>query len=130
MQRGFESHPSSFLTIGCHIMKNIRNTTPILNKLLHKDIGEFREKILKFHEIFFSLAHAKGKIDYVKYCVSKFGKQNFVFTSERRWYVWEFEKYSLYVSNAGGVSIEVVEDLEKSESISVLDDAISRLTSV
>lgn len=56
----------------------------------------------------------------------KFGRQDYCLTAYRRYWVWEFEGYRVFVANGYGIGLEVETDLTDTEALEKLDDYIAQ----
>jgi len=83
------------------VMRN-RETTPIVNVLDSQDIRD------KFVLRYLALCHGKpkkGKV--VEWHKEKLGRQDRTWVGFRRYWIWEYEDFRLYVNNVVGVGFEI-----------------------
>lgn len=97
-------------------MNRFTLTTPIVNYAFNvwdaKTTQQFQIEQFKMHD--FHHAQNLSPIDWMK---KVFGRQNYVCLLGRRYYVWEQSEWRLYAHNTGGLSFEVNQKLNGSQSL-------------
>ena len=88
-------------------------TTPILNIFFHHPSDEICKKYLEQLQDHI-LMKPLGKS--VTLHLERLGKQSYCWTGEYKYWVWETEKWRIYVSNKRGVAFEVLETLSPQEA--------------
>lgn len=95
------------------IPPNTRPTEPVINIIQHD--REFSKEYID------NVLNDYPKMgNYVKFHKKVFGKQTYCWNGEYRYWVWEFDKWRVYVSNHMGISLEVEPDLSLPETIEII----------
>ena len=98
----------------------LRETTPVSN--LCNSLAELQEMI-DIAKIAYQTA-PKNLVEWVK---SRLGPQTRTFTGEFRYYLWEFQDYTLWVANGKGLSVEVIPTLTPDEAMNAYREAFKKL---
>ncbi len=77
-------------------------------------LDEYREQML--HRYYSKIKNHK----HVEAHKAMFGRQSYCWTGEYRYYVWDFGKWRVYVSNQMGVAIEVEPEMSLKETMAIL----------
>jgi len=99
----------------------LRETTPAINFVKEQSL------YVSLMKVSLSAYHKVGDKTLVKYAKEVLGKQTRTFNGEFRCYLWEFPKYTIWVSNGKGFDIEVLPSLTKEEAIDSYLEGFYRL---
>lgn len=101
----------------------LRETIPVSN--LCNSANEMQEMI----EIA-NLAYQSAPKNLVEWVKSRLGPQTRTFTGEFRYYLWEFQNYTLWVSNGKGLSVEVIPTLTPDEAMTSYREAFGGIVNI
>ncbi len=98
----------------------LRETTPVSNLCNSSD--ELQE-MMDIANAAYQTA-PKNLVEWVK---SRLGPQTRTFTGEFRHYLWEFQNYTIWVSNVKGIIVEVIPTLTPDEAMAAYREGFKKL---
>ena len=84
-----------------------RASSPIANFAHAHDLGAYPEQYLTLHEVLGAQDRGERK-NLVAACKKRLGRQSYCMTTYRRYWVWEFPAYRVFVNNEAGFSFELI----------------------
>lgn len=102
-----------------------RTTIPFINLVQHLDREEYM-KILDSWTHFMMHVHEESGQDLISAYKERFGRQDYTYITYRRYWVWEFPGYRVWVHNEDGLSLEVNEGTSKEKARDYVLDHINK----
>lgn len=101
-------------------------TTPIINKL-HEPPGVLETYIRESMQLR-RAAYDAGHRNTVKWHKSRLGRQTYCMVTYRRYWVWEYSTWRIYVNNEAGISFEVLPDLSLEDTLQAWSEYLGMMS--